>query len=343
MNEAQFRDRLHKAVGEAKYPAYLPSRVEAHLQSSAPTKGKHAFGRPGFGRRLPGVGRASSLVAALLVVLLVGALVVGVRAWRDGGLPKTQPVSPSVQDPSIKRYQTLIGTDSQRVISSQSNNCASLADACPTAAANVVAALQQWLDDLDATRPPTRFAYLDAQMRRHIPLAISGLNAAVTAYKAKDQAGMDNAINAAVNERDALEAEVNDIVGARPATNAAYKAVVRSDNANLLACTACQQLLSQNQVSCPASQTPSCPDQIAAARFQLETFQGDVVHDFAPDSLVALDAHLQADLFAASVELSAMDAALSGGDHAALQNGRTLLRQALDRVASDVANIALSN
>jgi len=293
----------------------------------------------------------------------------GVRVlWRDGDLLKTQPVSPSVQDPSIKRYQTMIGADSQRVISSQSNNCASLADACPTAAANVVAALQQWLDDLDATRPPARFAYLDAQMRRHIPLAISGLNAAVTAYNAKDQAGMDNAINAAVNERDALEAEVNDIVASRLATNAAYKAVVRSDSANLLACTACQQLLSQNQVSCPASQTPSCPDQIAAAsvwaatiremreagtlargnghaikRFQLETFQGDVVHDFAPDSLVALDAHLQADLFAASVELSAMDSALSAGDAAALQNGHTLLRQALDRVTSDVANIALGN
>src|ERR1700687_586566 len=132
MNESQFRDLVHEAVGDAKYPAYLSSRVEGHLKSST----------PGRSQWPPIFGRAGSLVAALLVVLLMAALIVGVRAW-GGGVLKNQPASPSAQE--IKRYQTMIGTDSQRVISSQSNNCASLADACPTAAATVVAALQQWL------------------------------------------------------------------------------------------------------------------------------------------------------------------------------------------------------
>jgi hypothetical protein len=343
MNEAQFRDQLHKAVGDAKYPAYLASRVESHLTASAHRSAAGAFARRGW---LPGLGTASSLVAALLVALLVAALVVGVRAWRDGELFRTGPATPTIHDPSVKlnrQYQAMIGADSQRVISSQSNNCASLADACPTGAGAVISALQQWLDDLDTTRPPAKFAYVEAQMRRHIVLAIASLNAAIAAYNAKDQAGMDNAINTAVNERDAIETEVNAVMGSKPASIAGYKAAVRSDSANLLGCTACQPLLSQNQMSCTASQIRSCLDEIAAARFQLEVFQGDLVLDFAPDSLAAEDAHLQADLSAADVALGVTEAALSAGDHARFESGHTALRQALDRVASDVANIALTN
>ena len=339
MNETQIRERLREAVGEYRVPIGLSSRVEARLQSSAPGQSGRALADRGPNPWLVGFGKTGSLVAALLVVLLMAALVVGVHALRDRGLLNAQPAAPSVQGPSIKQYQAMLDVDEQTVLSSQSNNCVTLDDNCPTAAAAVVAALQQWLDDLNASPPPARFAYVDAQMRRHIALAISGLNAAVTAYNAKDQTGMDNAITDAVAERDNIESETGDILGSSQVTVSLYTTVVRSDRALLLGCVFCQQLGSPNQMSCPAGQTASCVSEIAGVRLEVETFQGDLVHSFAPDSLATKDARLQADLFAADVALGAMDSALSAGDQAALQTGYTAVRQALGRIDADAAGI----
>ena len=102
--------------------------------------------------------------------------------------------------------------------------------------------------------------------------------------------------------------------------------VSSTGKANLLGCTACQQLVSQNLVSCLVSQTPSCPDEIAATGLQVETFQGELVRDFAPDSLAAKDGRLQADLFTAYTALGAMASALSAGDQIGLQAGHDVLR-----------------
>ena len=106
--------------------------------------------------------------------------------------------------------------------------------------------------------------------------------------------------------------------------------VSSTGKANLLGCTARQQLVSQ---------TPSCPDEIAATGLQMETFQGELVRDFAPDSLAAKDGRLQADLFTAYTALGAMASALSAGDQIGLQAGHEVLRQALGSADSDAAQI----
>jgi hypothetical protein len=256
-----------------------------------------------------------------------------------GQTASTSQSSPASQDPLVKQYQAMLSTDEQKVLASQSNNCITLDDKCPTAAAAVVAALQQWLVDLNAPQPPARFAYVDAQMRRHIARAISDLNSGVTAYMAKDQAGMDSALTAAVSERDAIVTEVSDVTASRQGTIATYTTAVRLDRAMVLACALCQKLLVQNQVLCQASQTPTCVDEISATRLQVEIFQGDLVGVWAPESLAVSDGRLQSDLFAADLALNAMASALLIGDQVALQAGDYALRLALSRADSDAADI----
>jgi hypothetical protein len=322
MNEAQIREQLRQAVGEAAYPSYLPARVEDRL--------KGLGGGSGW--------RGSRTLIAVLAVLLVAALAVGVLAWRDGGLFNRAPL-PADQGQSIRQYQAMMAFDSQDVISAQSNNCATLTDACPAGAGRVIAALQTWLDDLNASQPPARFAYIELQMHRQIVLVIADLHAAVAAYNAKSQTKMDAAIGAAVIERDALLAEVDAIFRSTPATVATYKAKVRTDDAYLVQCSGCETLVSQTPMSCSASPASICLGEVSAARTVVETFQADLVHHFSPGSLATADAILQADLFDADLALASMAAAVPG-DHAAFEAGRNNFRRLLSRIDADAAAVA---
>ena len=333
MNEAEIRDRLQQAVGEWRYPAGLSSRVEAQLKG--PTLDQHL--RTGPDRRrgpwLMSLRRASSLVGALLIVLLMASLVLGVRVW----LLNTHPVVPTGPDPSVKHYQSMISVDLQRLQDAPEYTCTYIDDAdCLPYMALFSAALQQWLDDLDRP-PPARFAALDDLMRQHLFVAISEQNAFVTAYAAKDP----NWVNLPYDDWSVMDF-ARDIVASSQGTTVQYTAEVRLDRAYLLACVLCQRL-SQNQVTCQASQTPTCADEIAAVRLQVETFQGDLVRLYAPDAFVAKDGRLQADLAATDAALDAMASGLSAGDQVALQAGHDTLRQALNRVVSDAADISGGN
>jgi hypothetical protein len=333
MNEAEIRERLRQAVGEARYPAYLSSRVEAEIGHL--TLDQHVRTGPDR-RRGPGLvslRRAGSLVGALLVVLLMASLVLGVRVW----LLNTHQVEPAGPDPSVKHYQSMISVDLQRLQDAPEYTCTYIDDAhCLPQMALFSAALQQLLDDLDR-RPPARFAALDDLMRQHLFVAISEQNAFITAYEAKDP----NWVNLPYDDWSVMDF-ARDIVASSQGTTVRYTAEVRLDRAYLLACVLCQRL-SQNQVTCQASQTPTCADEIAAVRLQVETFQGDLVRLYAPDAFNAKDGRLQADLAATNAALNAMASGLSAGDQVALQTGHDTLRQALSRVVSDAADISGGN
>lgn len=325
MNEIQIRARLRDAVGEVSYPASLSTQVEDRLKRPA------AGDRWGTGPR-----RVNALVAGVLVVLLMASFAFGVLAWREGRLFNRTPV-PAGR--SVAAYQTMIGLDSQMVNNSESINCNTLTDSCPAGAGAVVVALQKWLDDLNASQPPTRFVYIDLQMRRHIAETISYLNDAVAAYKAKNQNAMLMAVNAAAYKADVLTIEVNEVIDSRPATVANYTANIRVDNANLLGCAACSGLVSQPPTSCATTQASDCPSEIVAARLAIETLQGDLVLHFAPDAFAARDTRLQSHLFDADAALDALEDARSSSNRASFEAARNALRQALSAVASDIAAI----
>jgi hypothetical protein len=331
MNETQIRARLRDAVGETSYPASLSTQVEDRLRSSAAGY-RGGTGRRGLTTWPLDLRPVTALVAGVLVVLLMASLVFGVLAWREGGLfnRTTLPAGRSVN-----AYQTMLGLDSQRMVNSESDNCATLTDNCPAAAAAVVTALQKWLDDLNAAQPPARFMYIDLQMRRQITEVISHMNAGVAGYRAKNQNAMDTAINSAAAEADTLTTEVNEVLASRPASVAKYTANVRADNTILVTCDPCWRLVSQPPMSCATSQVADCPSDIVAARLVVETYQGDLVLQFAPDALAANDTRLQSHLYDADTALAAMDAARTSGNRASFEAARSALRQSLMAAVSD--------
>jgi hypothetical protein len=339
MNEAQIRERLRQAVGEATYPANLSSRVKARLKDPTPENGPRTLQRPGQRPWLAGMGRTASFVAALIVVLLVAALVAGVHAWRDGAFnPHSAPAGHHL---TIKQYQDLVSAD-QQALNDQSYNCVSFdtPEYCLPASARRAAAMQHWLGDLNLSQPPARFAALDALMRRDLALALSGEKAWAAAYRVKDATAISIASDQANGEVDTVGRLAGDITASTQGTIATYTGQVRLARTYLLACVLCQRLVSQKQVSCPATQKPSCVDEVAAVRLQVETFLETLVVPYAPDSIAAKDARLQSDLLAADVSIDAMTAALSAGDQVSLQAGHDALRQALNRVDTDAGDIA---
>jgi hypothetical protein len=278
------------------------------------------------------------LVAVLLITLLMASLVLGVHIW----VLNSRPTIPVVPDPAIKNYHATVAADQQRMQSFLNAECTvnpAYSTGCADAAAAALGKVQPWLDDLNQTRPPGRFEALDGRMRHHLALALADLQALVGANKAIDEGGATTALAALFIERDTVFREANAVIFSSETTIRSYAGIVRMDSSNLLACVLCQSLVSQSQVSCQSSQAPSCADQVAATRLQVETFQDDLVRGFAPDPLTAKDRRLQTDLLAADAALDAMDSALSTRDQLQFEAGQNALRLALSRVSTDAVDI----
>lgn len=325
MNETQIRQRLREAVGETRVPPDLRNRVEARLKSTERMKG---------GSLMFGFGRTASVVAATLALLLVAAALIGIRAWHDS-LVNSRPAS---QNPTVGQYQAMVSSDEVYALSKQANACAVLGDACPTAAPRLAAALQKWLDDLNGTRPPSPFRYIDAELRRHVAACIKDLNAALAAYNAQDQGGMGAAIAAGVSERDTFSAEVDAIRNSSQASASGYASVVRSDQAALANCIACQTLAGFEQAPCSVGDD-SCQNNIVLAIENIDALQGNVVRDLAPVALASKDARLQMDLWAADQALVAMQSAWTAHDQRALQVAHDAFVLAYVRVGTDITAI----
>jgi hypothetical protein len=352
MNESTFRSLFHEALGEIEVPVYLSSHARKalkHADQTAPDI-ESEFGNSaapgerlalnGFGDRRPG--RRTELAAGIAAVVLA-AIVIGTFAYirTVAGLHSTPPVAPALPDPSVGKYQAMVAADYSRVIPFLNGECTiNPSSACADAAAVTIGESQTWLDDLNQTRPPGRFAGISGRMRHHLALAIADLQALIAANKAMDQTGATTVLAAALIERDELYREAGAVINSSQETLRSYSGTVRLDNANLLACNLCQALVSQNQVSCRAGQTPSCVDEIVAATLLVETFQDDLVRGFAPNPLAAKDQRLQTDLQAADAALDAMGVAQSAGNQLQLAAGQSALRLALSRVDSDATDIA---
>jgi hypothetical protein len=274
---------------------------------------------------------------------VLAAIVIGTFAYIRivAGPHSTPPVVPALVDPSIGKYQAMIATDYSRNIPLLGGECTiNPSTPCADAAAVAIGELQTWLDDLNQTRPPARFAVSSGRMHQHLAVAMADLQALIAANKAMDESGAATVLAAVYIERDELYREAGAVINSSQTTIRPYSAMVRLDNSNLLACDLCQRLVTQNQVSCLASQTPSCVDEIAASRLQVETFQDDLVRNFAPNPLATKDQRLQTDLLAADAALDAMGVAQSAGDQLQLAANQGALRLALSRVESDATDIA---
>jgi hypothetical protein len=345
MNEPQVRERLRQAFGESKYPAYLSSRIQDELRNTSPAVHRRAFGRRHQNPWPVDVRRGASLLAALLVVLLIAALVIGVQVWRNGGVfPRPVPAetAPSM---TVKAYQAMVSADEQQFLNANNFTCTSFVDAtCLPNVALADAATLQWLDDLNRNQPPARFVALNAVMRHHLALVLSDDTAFVAAFKAAIANGKGKAASAAiVAEMAVLERMAGDVAASSRGTVAAYSADVLFQSTGLLGCSACLAPVIQNLGSCQVDQASSCIADIATARLKLEAFIEDLVKVSAPDSLVQKDANLQLDLVTAYAALDAMQTAVSAGDQVGFLAGLAALGQELARVSADATSITGSH
>lgn len=321
-----------RAIGETSLDRVQHAPGQPALPRQPPTRSEPRDGYTGIGRRTE--------LAAGIAAVVIAAIVIGTFVYIRG---VASPVAPAVPDPAIKQYQAIVGADQVATLVFLNYQCTvnpPESTACADAAAAAIGPLQQWLDDLDQTRPPGRFTAIDGRLRHHLALTMMQLRAVLAANKAMDESGATTAVAAAQSERDTVNREASAILLLNQETVRSYSGIVRLNNSKLLACDLCQSLVSQNQVSCQASQTPSCVDEIGATRLQVESFQDDLVRGVAPGPMAAKDRRLQTDLLAADAALDAMDSALSAGDQVQLGAGQNALRQALSRVGSDAAGIA---
>lgn len=234
--------------------------------------------------------------------------------------------------------------DDNRLESSYSDHCNTVQDTqCPAATARVIAAVQQWLDDLNRSQPPPRFATIDGQMRRHLAADLSYLHALVAANQAKNQTDEDRKHQDVRNERDWVNSVTTSVANSNQKTVAIYTGLVRLGKADLDACAGCQRLAGQSQASCVGNAVSTCDSVVAETAAQIAAFQSALVQSVAPDALSAKDALLQTDLAKADTALIAMADALLADDQAGFNRGRTSFQQAIVAVNADASALLNSS
>jgi hypothetical protein len=208
-NERQLRTEFRRALDEVLPP--VPWLEAAVTQDLHKRRSRRSIDRV---NALPR--SRMQLVAGVLVIVLAAVAAAAFLASQHA--PQTAPAGAI----SIEAYQTMVKRDDGMVIVSRNDNCMTLESACDVSGKPAIALMQRWLDDLNASTPPARFAVIDAQMRRHLTVGISALNAIPAAYQAKDQSGLDRAHNLASDQQGWLDEATRGIAASQPGTAATY-------------------------------------------------------------------------------------------------------------------------
>jgi hypothetical protein len=272
------------------------------------------------------------LAAIVLVLVLAAATAVTFLAFIYHG-PQSAPAGAV----SIEAYQAMVSRDDGMASVSRGNNCADLQSACLAPPGPLATALQRWLDDLNRSDPPARFAVIDAQVRLHLAASISDLDAVFLAYQARDENELLLANQAAASQQHWLDIATKNIAESELGTAATYIASVRAAYQTFGGCDVCQSLLAA--VDCTDVKSWSCEYAVIRAAASVEALQITPVRVSAPPSLSAQDARLQNDLAQADDGVLAMATARVTGDQAAFNAGRLMLRQALLAIDADIAGV----
>ena len=328
-SDRQLKAELGRALDEVLPPVpWLEAAVTDDLRKRRSRKSVDRS--PGMQQRSRwSPGPAMQFAAGLLVLALAAAAVVTMVELRNRE-PQTAPAGSL----SIEAYQNMVKLDDGQLIVSRDKGCNDLQSVCPAPPRPITIALQRWLDDLNRSEPPARFALIDAQLRRHVAWALSDVDAVFAAHQAKDQAALDRAYN--LGQQGWLDEVTRGIAESHPGTAAAYVASVRAGAQAFGGCVACQSLASQ--VDCTV-QDVTCEYETHDAIETIGPFQAALVRVSAPNSLAAQDVRLQNDLAQADTAVLAVADAQLRGDQAAFNAGRLSLQHALPAINADVAGI----
>jgi hypothetical protein len=294
--------------------------------------------RPGHrGAWAFGSWRMQLLATAALLLLIIGA---GVLIHEARLLEQTNPVT--TPTPEVKAYQAMVASDVQHAAAASAPACNTTQDSsCPAAIAALSSAAQQWLDDLDRSHAPARFAPIEAEIRQNLTLLLGDLNTMLAAFRAHDQNRLDAARNHGAAVNGLLQDEGNAVANAHQGTTAEYHASVRAQVSVLHDCGLCQVIISQRNADC-TSDLQRCSVNLDTTQSTVEQIQVALVRIYAPDQLAGKEARLQADLTSAEAALVKMTAAVNASPTAVtpdLTSAHTALVSALSRFLSDASTI----
>ena len=336
MDERLLFDRLHQALDVEPSPgAYDRLRVSLIKSPARP------HGGLSFTFRWPKVGLRLAAVVTLVVlgIALVAGFVATHRVAED--------ITTVNSDHAITAYKLRLSDAYAKISTEASNwNCNSGTQfaACEADANRLLPANYQWLNDLNAIQPPARFAIAHAQLRLHVTAQLARTYVWIAASRAHDAAAVDREVAVIRGQTGAtwVQTMVANVVASKQRSAATYISSVRSEKLGLDGCASCQNLAGQSQVSCTGGQAPTCQDLVTLTATQVLSFQAALIATAAPNSMTTKDNRLQLDLGAAAAALVAMDDALTSGDQAAFNVGRTSFQQAMPAINRDAADILKS-
>jgi len=277
------------------------------------------------------------LAAGVLIVVLAAAGAATFLVLRNHG-SETEPAGAL----TISSYQAMVGEDVNRMDSSEDgSSCVTLQSVCPAPGHPVLNALYRWSDDLNASKPPARFAVIDLQMHGHLNTAISDLNALFAAYHAQDQTAFDNTGAELQRQLGWLDAVSRSVIYSKQETANAHIATIQAQKQTLAACTECVSLASTSQTDCTLAlmQSAICEGDVAFAESAIQDVLAAVVQYAAPDSMAAQDALLERDLAVADSGVLRMADAQVKGDQSTFAEGHLQFEQFWAVVNADIASI----
>jgi hypothetical protein len=333
--DSELRAEFRRALDEVLPPVpWLEAVVIEDLRKRRPYRSGHRKPAKSVQTRLAFPRVVIQLAAALLILMLAGAAAATFLELHN----LTPRSAPARMDE--KAYQAMLLRDLNRLDSAGDGvSCTTLQSTCPAPGKPVLAAQQRWLDDLNASEPPARFAVVDPLLRRHVAASIVDLNAMFAAYRAQDKTALDRANNAFAGQALWLNNVAGSILISQQVTVAMYTDTIRIGKQSLDVCNECRSLADNSQVDCGDIQSGLCESDVAYAKSAIENFEAGVVRHAAPRSLAAQNARLQSDLARADVGVLAMANADVAGDPSGFNAGRLLFLQALPAINADMAAI----
>ncbi len=272
------------------------------------------------------------VAAGFTLLVLMSAIVAAYLAIHNA----TSSRVPAGSGQTIAAYQALVSADDTKAIATWSAPCDTTTHTgCEGDATRAIVALQQWLDDLNRSEPPARFAIVDAQLRLHLSASIAALNALLAASHANDEGGMNRAYLSGLAGRVWTDTVVPSIVSSKQVSATAYTNTVRAQGSSLTGCADCGVLTGQSHIDCSQNQD-FCQTLLDGTDLQVASLQAAVAAFAAPDSLSARDTRLQQDLARADSAVISMRAAVLTGNQGGFDAGRITLRTALAAVNQDI-------
>lgn len=332
-NERALRIEFRRALDEVLPPApWLEAAVKEEFRKRRSRDSLDSNpGKLGSGRIARG--GAMQFAAGVLIVVIAAAVA---AVFLDRSL-SARNVAPATMDTAA--YQAMVSRDVNKAVSAASGtDCTTVQSNCPGPGKVTQTAFRQWLDDLNRSKPPARFAAIDTDMRHHLAAAIADLNGMFAAYAAKDQTALDRDNYLLDAQGEWVIAIATSISQSHQGTVATYVESARAGKQGMALCNGCRPLQLAGQ-DCAEIQTLKCEADVVYAKLDIESLASALVTVTAPSALADQDALLQRDLAQADAGVLAMATAQLTGDPAGFNAGRVLFGQSLPAIDADLAGI----